>query len=112
LDIATNKPLRISKAILAHLKMDHYFRSIAASDSVRPPFASKGEILRHLLQIHCLVEARTWYVGDSAEDAQACAECGLPFVWAAYGYGRLGEAEAKSVFRTIRSLVELKEILR
>jgi phosphoglycolate phosphatase-like HAD superfamily hydrolase len=58
------------------------------------------------------VEARTWYVGDSAEDAQACAECGLPFVWAAYGYGRLGEAEAKSVFRTIRSLVELKEILR
>jgi phosphoglycolate phosphatase-like HAD superfamily hydrolase len=109
--VATNKPWRISKAILVHLKLDHFFRAMAASDSVQPPFAGKGEMVRHLLQAGHLMPAETWYVGDSPEDAAAAASCGLPFVWAAYGYGRLGEAERKSVFRTIHALVELTELL-
>jgi phosphoglycolate phosphatase len=111
LDVATNKPWRISKAILSQLKLDHYFRSVLASDSVQPPFAGKGEMVRHLLQAGQLKPAETWYVGDSAEDAAAAAECGLPFVWAAYGYGHLGEKETKSVFRTIHALAELTELL-
>ena len=109
--VATNKPLRISEAILVHLKLDHYFRSVVASDSVQPPFAGKGEMVRHLLEAGKLEPAETWYVGDSPEDAAAAAECSLPFVWAAYGYGRLGKAERKSVFRTIQTLAELTELL-
>jgi phosphoglycolate phosphatase len=111
LDVATNKPLRITKAILVHLKLDHFFRSTVASDSIQPPFANKGQMARHLLQAGYLKAAETWYVGDSAEDAAAAAECGLPFVWAAYGYGRLGPVETKSVFRTIHTLAELTELL-
>jgi phosphoglycolate phosphatase len=111
LDVATNKPWRISAAILAHLKLDRFFRSIVASDSVQPPFASKGEMTRHLLRAGGLKPAETWYVGDSAEDAAAAAECGLAFVWAAYGYGRLGAGEAKSVFRTLHTLAGLTELL-
>jgi phosphoglycolate phosphatase len=109
--VATNKPLRISKAILDHLKLDHYFRVVVASDSIRPPFAGKGEMVRHLLRAGPLKPAETWYVGDAPEDAAAAAEFSLPFVWAAYGYGRLGPAAAKSVFRTIHALPELMELL-
>jgi phosphoglycolate phosphatase-like HAD superfamily hydrolase len=111
LDIATNKPWRISSAILAHLKLDGYIRRIVASDSVQPPFASKVEMVRHLMESGRLKPAETWLVGDSVEDAAAAAECGLPFVWAAYGYGRLGRAERKSAFRTIRTLGGLTQLL-
>ena len=111
LDVATNKPWRISAAILARLKMDHFFRTVLGSDSVQPPFANKSEMLLHLLQAHRLNRAETWFVGDSSEDAAACAACGLRFVWAAYGYGKLAEAEAKGAFATIRRLGELPGLL-
>jgi phosphoglycolate phosphatase len=110
-NIATNKPLQISTAILANLGVGHYFRSIVAADSVQPPFASKVEMVRHLMESGRLKPAETWLVGDSVEDAAAAAECGLPFVWAAYGYGRLGRAERKSAFRTIRTLGVLTQLL-
>jgi len=109
--VATNKPLRVSKDILAHLNLDHFFRSIVASDSGQPPFASKAQMARHLLRADRLKPDETWYVGDSMEDAAAAAECGLPFVWAAYGYGRLGSADTKSVFRTLHTLAGLTELL-
>lgn len=33
---------------------------------------------------------RPYYVGDTAMDAAACAEAGVPFVHAAYGFGTVG----------------------
>jgi phosphoglycolate phosphatase-like HAD superfamily hydrolase len=103
--------LRISKAILEHLKLGHYFRSVVALDLIQPPFAGKGALVQHLLKTEHLSVAETCYVGDSPEDAAAAAECELKFVWAAYGYGRLGPAESKSVFQTIQTLAELRDLL-
>jgi phosphoglycolate phosphatase len=111
LDIATNKPLHSSTSILAHLKLDRYFRSILAADSVQPPFASKAEIIRHLLKIHDLKSGTVLYVGDSPEDALAAAACGIRFIWAAYGYGRLTEEEGGTFFGTIRKLGDLTGLL-
>ncbi|MGA2177817.1 MAG: HAD hydrolase-like protein [Verrucomicrobiota bacterium] len=111
LDIATNKPLHISTSILAHLKLDDYFRSILAADSVQPPFAGKAGIIRHLLKANELKAGETLYVGDSAEDAVAAAACGIRFVWAAYGYGKLAEEEARTAFGTIRKLGDLTGLL-
>jgi phosphoglycolate phosphatase len=105
--VATNKPQHISRAILEHLRLDHYFRAILAIDSAQPPFASKADMVWHLLEAHQLNPAETWCVGDAAEDAAAAFECKLPFVWAAYGYGHLGEKETASVFRTINTLKDL-----
>jgi phosphoglycolate phosphatase len=107
LDIATNKPRHISTSILAHLNLAHYFRSIMAIDSIQPPFADKAEILRHLVEVHRLDSGQVLHVGDSAEDALAAAACGIRFIWAAYGYGRLTEKETKSFFGTIRRLGDL-----
>jgi len=111
LDIATNKPLHISRSILANLKLDHYFRSIAAADSVQPSFAGKADIIRHLLKIHDLNASEVIYMGDSTEDAGAAAECGIRFIWAAYGYGKLTPEEGKSFFGTISQLRDLTRLL-
>jgi phosphoglycolate phosphatase len=110
-DIATNKPLHISRQILAHLKLDHFFRSLTASDSIEPRFAGKSELLRHVLEAHRLNASRSVYVGDSKEDAAAAIACEVPFVWAAYGYGKAGEIEPHFIHRTIKSLPELIPLL-
>ena len=109
LDVATNKPLRITTAMLSRFKIDGFFRSVAAVDSIQPPFAGKTEIIRHLLKSHRMDVARTVYVGDTAEDAAAARTCGIGFIWAAYGYGRLEGGEP--ILRTINTLAELGELL-
>ncbi len=111
LDVATNKPSGIAMRILAHLKLDGFFHSIIGLDSVQPPFPSKGEMVRHILRSGALKAAETWYVGDSAEDAAAAAQSGLPFVWASYGYGHIGKAERGAIFRSIQSVAELQQML-
>lgn len=46
------------------------------------------------------------YVGDTQGDANACAEAGIPMIWAAYGLGRVKNPE-----QTIQSCSELLDIL-
>jgi len=108
-DVATNKPLGVTTAILARFRIDGFFRSVVAMDSIQPAFAGKTEILRHLLKTNRMELARTVYVGDTAEDAAAARTCGIGFIWAAYGYGRLEGGEA--VLFTINKLAELGELL-
>ena len=108
-DVATNKPLGVTTAVLARFKIDGFFRSVVAVDSIQPAFASKTEILRHLLKTNRMELGRTVYVGDTAEDAAAARTCGIGFVWAAYGYGRLEGGEP--VLFTINKLAELGELL-
>jgi phosphoglycolate phosphatase len=111
LHIATNKPLRLSVSILDNLKIARLFRCVLAVDSIQPPFAGKAAMIRHLLDIHPGLAAGAIYVGDTGGDATAAAACGLRFVWAAYGYGKLSPDQLKSVFGTIQRFSELEEIL-
>jgi phosphoglycolate phosphatase len=108
--IATNKPLKISRAILSYLKLESYFTGIWAPDLIQPSFPSKDEMLRHLLET-CQIAKDTWYVGDSPEDATAALANNLQFVWAAYGYGLSKPTHEKS-FYTIQTLAELQSLLR
>ena len=47
-----------------------------------------------------------FYVGDTQGDADACKEAGVPFVWAAYGFGTADEYYMK-----IESFKELKNVI-
>jgi phosphoglycolate phosphatase len=109
--IATNKPLRLTTSILDHLKIARFFREVLSVDSTHPPFAGKDAMLRHLLDIHHIGASDAIYVGDTGEDAAAAAACGLRFVWASYGYGKLSDKQLKSVFGTLQRLGELEGIL-
>jgi phosphoglycolate phosphatase len=111
LSIATNKPLRFVTTILDHLKIARFFRCVLAVDSIQPPFAGKAAMIRRLLDIHDCSASDAIYAGDTGEDAAAAAACGLRFVWAAYGYGKLSADQLKSVFGTLQRFGELEDIL-
>ena len=108
--IATNKPLHLSISILDHLKIAGFFRSVVAIDSVKPPFAGKAAMIRHLLNAHQVSASDAIYVGDTEGDAEAAEACGMRFIWAAFGYGKLSPHRLKSAFKTIQNFSDLGKI--
>lgn len=48
------------------------------------------------------------YVGDTQGDANACAEAGIPFIWAAYGFGK----NVQNYMAKIDNFAELMKIIR
>lgn len=68
----------------------------------------KGENIRLICQRNGLRAPA--YVGDTVWDADACEEAGVPFIYAAYGFGKL-DNPARAC-RTIRSFPELLELTR
>ena len=63
----------------------------------------KGETIRILMERNGL--KAPVYVGDTQGDADACADAGIPFIFAEYGLGDVPDASAR-----IRSFSDLKEI--
>ena len=39
--------------------------------------------------------ADAWYVGDTLKDQQACEAAGVPFIYAAYGFGEASRWQAR-----------------
>ena len=66
---------------------------------------SKGENIRLVMARNGIREAV--YVGDTAGDQRAARQAGIPFIHAAYGYGRVSGADA-----VLHELRELPGILR
>ena len=48
------------------------------------------------------------YVGDTQGDFEACKKAGVPFIWAAYGFGR---PETEDYFAKINKFTELENLL-
>ena len=105
--LATNKPLGPTRTILQDEKMVSYLRDYVAIDSVKPPFADKAHMLLHLCKTHKLNPHGTAYVGDTKADSEAAVRCGMPFVFAAFGYGRVTEIDANAIWKKVGSLDEL-----
>jgi phosphoglycolate phosphatase len=85
--VATNKPATPTGRILAGLGLERYFEEVVAPDSRDPRFASKSDLVEHLLHAHALDRAHAVLVGDAVDDARAAHEAGIAFAAAAYGYG-------------------------
>ncbi len=54
---------------------------------------SKGRTIRTLMERYAISGAA--YIGDTQLDLEAAREAGIPFVWAAYGFGRPETFDAK-----------------
>lgn len=77
--VATYKPERPTRAILAALALLPLVEDLRCVDGPGGPAPTKAAMLRDLLDRAALVPARTWYVGDTPGDAEAAAEAGLRF---------------------------------
>ena len=64
----------------------------------------KSETMRQLIKKNGLKSPV--YVGDTQGDADACRDAGVPFVYAAYGFGEVGE-----YWHKIDSFSELKKLI-
>ena len=64
---------------------------------------SKGQTLLRLMQEHEITSCA--YIGDTQGDLDACEEAGIPFIFAAYGFGNPSHWEAK--IDKISDLLEL-----
>lgn len=65
---------------------------------------SKGQTILRLMEQHHL--KHPVYVGDTAGDANACKEAGIPFILADYGFGEVPEADLR-----IRTFLDLPSLL-
>lgn len=63
---------------------------------------SKGENISILMEKNHLDKAV--YIGDTQGDFEACLYAGIPFIWAAYGFGNVPDAEYK--IHSIRELLD------
>lgn len=106
--IATSKPEKTAKEILAHFDLAKYFDNIcgATMDGSRD---SKESVIAYLLS-----EAKDLgsvvMVGDTDFDVYGAASHGIPTIGVSWGYGKVSEMElagAKAIANTPAELFEL-----
>lgn len=85
--VLTNKPHGPTRKILDFHGLGKFFTDTLSPDSMEPPFCSKPEGARILMERFELEPCETFFVGDGEDDVVSAAECGFHFIAAAYGYG-------------------------
>ncbi len=68
---------------------------------------SKDENIRLIVERNNL--KKPVYVGDTQGDFEACKKAGVPFIWAAYGFGH---PETDDYFGKLEKFTELESLLR
>jgi len=83
LGLVTNKPIRPTHAVLAHLDMGHLFETVWGGDSLPTRKPDPAPLLAGL---EALGGGPAIYVGDSETDAETALRAGLPFLLYTEGY--------------------------
>jgi len=84
LGVCTNKPEVAAREILASLALDRYFEVVTGGDST--PYRKPDS--RHLAATLAALGAQeAVMVGDHFNDMAAASGCGIPGIFAAWGYG-------------------------
>jgi phosphoglycolate phosphatase len=109
LAVCTNKPARITAAILESLGLATYFARVIGGDSLafRKP---DPRVLLHLLEAFDARPERSLLVGDSEVDAATARAAGVPFVLMKHGYRR-GPAEEIPCIAALGSFDELPALI-
>ena len=83
------------------LESGHHFKDIEMSGRTG---MEKGENIKLIMKRNGIDNAV--YVGDTAGDESAARYAGIPFIWAAYGFGK-----AKAPDGVIQTIVDLANLL-
>ena len=92
LAVCTNKPTAAARKLLDAMGVGTRFAAVGGSDS----FVACKPDPRHLLGTIAAsggTPARTLMAGDHANDVAAARGCGVPAIFAAWGYGKPGMEE-------------------
>lgn len=100
--IVSNCQCGYIEVLLKTCHLEKYFKDTLSYGQTLTP---KGQTIRTLMERNNLKDAV--YVGDTQGDADACKEAGIPFVFAAYGFGDVPDAKMK-----INSLFELLDLIQ
>lgn len=95
LAVCTNKPEAPARALLAALGLAGRFAAIGGGDSFTVRKPAPGHLLATLAAAGGRPE-RAVMVGDHHNDVAVAAACGLPSIFAAWGYGPASAGEGAS----------------
>lgn len=85
LAVLTNKPVRISRAIVEELDLTDHFRYVYGGDSF--PIKKPDPIGIHTLMRDCACDpTHTWMIGDSGVDIRAARNAGVKACGVTYGF--------------------------
>jgi phosphoglycolate phosphatase len=111
LAVCTNKPENAARLLLAALGVDHHFAAIGGGDSF-PAHKPDPIHLRGTIAAAGGTTDRALMVGDHHNDVRAAAGCGVPAIFAGWGYGRPGmEQGAAAIAANYPELVRTAERL-
>lgn len=109
LAVCTNKPERAARLLLAALGVADRFAAIGGGDSFPTHKPDPGH-LRGTIAAAGGTPERTLMIGDHTNDVLTAKGCGVPAIFAGWGYGRPGmEKDAVAVaaqFSALPALVE------
>lgn len=111
--VATSKPEKTAKEVLAHFDMDKYFNEIAGAtmDGSRE---RKEEVIQYLLNKVDNVEndGDTVMIGDTAFDVRGAAELGIPCIGVTWGFGDLNEMREAGAIGIVETMEQLYEMVK
>ena len=110
--VATSKPEKTAKEVLAHFDMDKYFNEIAGAtmDGSRE---RKEEVIQYLLNKVDKVgnDGDTVMIGDTAFDVRGAAELGIPCIGVTWGFGDLNEMREAGAIGIVETMEQLYEMV-
>ncbi|MEX0923327.1 MAG: phosphoglycolate phosphatase [Rhodovibrionaceae bacterium] len=109
LAVCTNKPEKLSHALLQALQLDGLFAAVAGGDSYAERKPAAGHPLR-LLEALGAPPEQAVLLGDGPNDILAARAAGIDEIWFSGGYGG-GAAEARAPRRRIDGFAELAPLL-
>ncbi|MBO5129295.1 MAG: HAD family hydrolase [Oscillospiraceae bacterium] len=80
--IVSNSNCGYPELCMGKLGIDHLFEGHLCFGDTGTP---KGQTIRRLMERHGIASA--CYIGDTQGDMEASEAAGIPFIWAAYGFG-------------------------
>lgn len=110
--VATSKPQPFTDRIMEHFNLAKYFDFIAGSnmDTTR---SKKAEVIEYALS-ECNIKdkSKVVMIGDRAEDMIGAQTVGVDSIGVEYGYGTIDELKNAGATYIVKTVGELKDLLR
>ena len=107
--IATNKRKEPTLKIIEHLNWGNYFSWIACVNLESKLLKNKSELVRFML-INEIDFQKSFFVGDTLNDALCAKENKLKFIKASYGYSEKKGWENFEIYQNISNPINILEI--